>query len=222
MKYVIGNWKSNKTSHEVAQWIQDFSLQKNENVRVVIAPATIHLTQFSSEKRDEIFLASQDVSHLPMGSYTGAVSARQLGDLGVKYALVGHSERRRYFAETHAQVADKIAHLVEEGITPVLCVDVEYVDAQADLISPEHYKKIIVAYEPLAAIGSGKSQDVGEVKSVLNSIRLIFGENTAVLYGGSVTEFNVREYALICDGVLVGGASLDAGHFSRIVKSVIA
>ncbi len=222
MKYVIANLKSNKNTAEVADWIQSYTGKKSDAVTAILAPSLVHLTQVSDAGDDRFALAAQDVSQFPMGSYTGAVNARQLKEIGVQYAIVGHSERRRYFGETHAQIANKIAQLLDEGITPVLCLDTEYIVEQAAVMDPEHQKKIIVAYEPLSAIGSGKNQDVGTVTEVVKEIHQVYDDQVPVLYGGSVTEDNVREYSLVCDGVLVGGASLDPKHFSRIVAAITA
>lgn len=222
MKYVIANWKSNKNSTEVVEWLESYSEKKSKDITTILAPSFVHLGQVTTSQDDRFAVASQDVSQFPMGSYTGAVNARQLKEIGVQYAIVGHSERRRYFGETHAQIGNKIAQLLDEGITPVLCIDTEYLVEQSVVIDPDHLKKILVAYEPLSAIGSGNNQDVGTVAEVVIQIHQVYDEQVPVLYGGSVTESNVREYSLVCDGVLVGGASLDPKQFSQLVAAIIA
>ncbi len=160
----------------------------------------------------------QDLSKFAAGSYTGAVSTANLADLHVKYAILGHSERRNYFHETHADVAGKVAQALDVGITPVVCVDREYVQAQAAAIAPEQLNKCVIAYEPLSAIGTGNNAPVDVVKQTVDQIRQVFGD-VSVLYGGSVTAENISEYLLVTDGALVGGASLEIGIFIELLQN---
>lgn len=219
-KLFIANWKSNKTVSEATDWIAEFSKQfavlrsKDPRSKVILAPSLVHipLVKELSPKLDSFQIAGQDVSHFPLGSYTGAVAADQLRDLGVTYCLVGHSERRRYFGETHQLVAQKIELLVASSIIPILCVDEKEIEQQADLLSAKLRNSCIVAYEPVTAIGTGMGQDISLVEPVVSQIKSLFGD-VPVLYGGSVNSINISEYLFVTDGVLVGAVSLDPQKF---------
>ncbi|NCN87820.1 MAG: triosephosphate isomerase, partial [Candidatus Pacebacteria bacterium] len=145
-----------------------------------------------------------------------AVSAVNLEGLNVEYAVVGHSERRHYFAESDIDVANKVDQAVEAGITPVVCVDEEYIESQSYAIDNKYFDKCIIAYEPLSAIGTGDEMDSDKVLEVVKRIRQVFGD-VRVIYGGSVNGSNVKEYLKVCDGVLVGGASLKVKEFEDII-----
>lgn len=226
-KYLVANWKSNKERNTISTWLTTFqgsliSLDQAK-VQVVIAPpfsllANLHqeIGQKSKNTINQIALAVQDISPFPAGSYTGAVSITNLVGFDVEFAIVGHSERRRYFHETHQDVANKVARCVEAGITPIVCVDDEYISDQASAIAPEHIEKCIVAYEELGAIGTGHNESAAKVKSVVERIKLVFNQ-VPVLYGGSVNSSNIEEYISVVDGVLVGTASLDPEAFAKIV-----
>jgi triosephosphate isomerase len=224
-KLIIANWKSNKTRHGLEEWWDAFITvysPSEGNLVAIAPPATLlsELRQFT-KPIETLQLAAQDVSPYPMGSYTGAVNAQQLQEFGVKYVLVGHSERRRHFHESHEDVARKVREVCNAGMTPVLCLDKEYIAQQAAALGGDLSSASVVAYEPLSAIGSGKNEDVGSVQEVITQIRQVFGQDTPVIYGGSVTTENVGEYALVCDGVLVGGASLDGQQFAQLVSQVV-
>ncbi len=227
---IIANWKSHKTKSEVEAWLEvyekQFDNQEMSNYltkkTVVICPPMPDLMLVFNKlldwkKRKPFFLGVQDVSQFPAGKYTGAVSTLNLEGFEVRYAIVGHSERRRHFAETHQDVANKVIQCIEAGITPVVCVDDEYITQQATAIDQKYSSKCVVAYEELGAIGTGKSEPLDHVTTVFSQIKKSFGD-VPVLYGGSVNEKNVSSYIEVCDGVLVGTASLDANIFSELVK----
>ncbi|MEN8253237.1 MAG: triose-phosphate isomerase family protein [Patescibacteria group bacterium] len=228
MKLLIANWKSHKNSQEVLDWLESFKKEegriKNKNNKIIIAPPMslvgvvdwFSREHFDNSVREKINLGIQDISPYPMGKYTGAISIKNLEGLDVKYAIVGHSERRRYFHETHNDVANKVAQCIDAGITPVVCVDDEYVSSQAAAIKQEHLEKCIVAYEELSAIGSGKNEPIEHVQEVFSEIKKYFGE-TKLIYGGSVNASNVQDYLEICDGVLVGSASLKVEDFAAML-----
>lgn len=221
-KLIIANWKSQKTLDAAQKWWNDFSssFQESAHNTVVVAPSFTLLSSTEVLASDTgIHLGAQDVSSYPMGSYTGGVNAQQLKDMGVEYVIVGHSERRRYFHETHEDVAKKVREVLAANMTPVLCVDKEYIDDQAALLNTKEMLACVLAYEPVAAIGSGQPEDVGTVKEVINQIKAVFGP-VPVIYGGSVTEINVQEYVLVSDGALVGSASLDGEKFAALVNSL--
>lgn len=228
-KYVIANWKSNKTLESAESWLNQFSQAVikpwDSQLQVVVAPP-FPLLQTVAEKKErnpitqQLVLGVQDISPFTAGSYTGAVAGENLSGFTskVSVAIVGHSERRRYFKETHQDVANKVARCLELGITPVVCVDDEYIAAQASAIDAEHLDKCVVAYEELGAIGTGNNEPVERVAELVQRIKVAFGQ-IPVLYGGSVKPGNAADYAAICSGVLVGGASLTADSFANIVAA---
>lgn len=227
MKIIIANWKSHKSAAEADSWFADFEKQavqlQNSSFEVVIAPAFIHIHPLSWRLKNtsslkNTVLAVQDLSSFPAGSYTGAISTQNLASLGISYALVGHSERRRYFHETHQDVANKVDQALQAGIKPVVCIDEQYLAAQAAALSKEQLSECIVAYEPLEAIGSGNNATAADVTTVSDRIHEVFGA-VPVIYGGSVTAANVAEYLTITDGVLVGTASLEAKAFVELLTA---
>ncbi len=223
-KLIIANWKSNKTRHGLEEWWDAFISEYTpaEGNLVAVAPPFTLLAELRGFMKpiETLQLAAQDVSPYPMGSYTGAVNAQELQEFGVKYVIVGHSERRRHFHETHEDVARKVREVCNAGMTPILCLDKEYITEQAAALGGDLCSSSVIAYEPLSAIGSGKNEDVGTVQTILAEIRQAFGQEVPIIYGGSVTPENVGEYALVCDGVLVGGASLDGKKFAELVSRV--
>lgn len=234
MKYIVANWKSHKNQHEARTWFSQLdelllTRQHYSGYALVIAVpfpflaiAQEEIKKFQSLRAvsDQgaipIHLAVQDISPFDVGSYTGAVSARQLADFGVSFAIVGHSERRRYFGETNAHVAAKIDLCVQSDITPIVCVDAPYLEEQAQEISAQNRSKILVAYEALATIGTGEPLNPKTFEEVKETVQTAYG-TIPVLYGGSVDSSNVTKYEAIADGYLVGGASLDTANFVAIL-----
>lgn len=225
-KLIIANWKSNKNIETAEKWLGEFSEQVElfsldlSKLTVVIAPPSPLLATVFDAQIEHVLVGVQDLSPFSSGSYTGAVSVRNLQGLGVEYAIVGHSERRRHFSESHADVANKVVQAIDAGITPVVCIDDEYLTEQARAIDPEARKKCVVAYEPLEAIGSGDFQPPAEVEPIVARIKDEFG-NVPVIYGGSVDEENVSDYLKIADGVLVGGASLKVKSFMGLIEQAL-
>ena len=234
MKYIVANWKSNKNKDEAKAWFSKLdelllTRQQYSGYTLVVAvpfpflslaQEAIERSQSFKQDSDQVAvpvkLAVQDISPFDAGSYTGAVSARQLANFGVSFAVVGHSERRRYFAETSTEVAAKVALCLEENITPIVCVDDPYLEEQAMEIAAHDRSKILVAYEALATIGTGEPLDPDAFLRAKQEILTAFG-SVPVLYGGSVESSNVSEYAEHADGYLVGGASLDPADFVAIL-----
>jgi triosephosphate isomerase len=201
MKYVIGNWKMNGDGALLARF------PTTEKNAVLCVP--FHLISPG--------LGAQDCSAFEDGARTGEISAKMLSDAGVKYCIVGHSERRKYHNETDGLVAAKAAMCLKYGITPIVCVENP---GQVAGSVPETDGKIIVAFEPTDCIGTGKTPTMDEIKKVHGQIaELVPG--TAILYGGSVTPANAREILAIDNvgGVLVGGASLDPEKFKEIINA---
>jgi triosephosphate isomerase len=226
-KLIIANWKSHKNTARVQEWWQEFqssTLGVNwSETEVIIAPPFSLLPKLAEviqASNEPVALAVQDLSPFPPGSYTGAVSAENVTEFGVAYAIVGHSERRRYFHETHADVANKVERALEAKITPILCVDRDYAEAQAAALNPEFVSQCIVAYEPLEAIGSGNNQPASEVEPIVAQLKTLFA-GSPIIYGGSVSAGNVAEYTAVCDGVLVGTKALKAQDFTALIAAAI-
>jgi len=214
---IIANWKSNKTLEEAELWIDGFAEVgfDQSKIKVIVAPPTPFLDTARAKLPEGISVAAQDVSPFPAGSYTGAISARNLAKLA-DFVIVGHSERRQYFHETHRDVALKVEQALAADITPIVCVDREYITDQASALDAAALSKCVVAYEPLSAIGTGSNVSVAEVVEVSGKIKQEFGD-VKVIYGGSVNWQNVSEYLMVCDGVLVGTASLELSEFSKLI-----
>lgn len=230
-KFVVANWKANKTLAETQAWsseLQRFLATRQADQksgdwpRVIVAPSLIQLSHLAQLKTtlaySNFFLGAQDVSPFPDGAYTGATTARTLASFNVKYVIVGHSERRRYFHETHQDVARKVALALEAGIVPIVCVDDEYIVEQAAALDRNDLSRVLVAYEELGAIGTGHNEPISHVREVVEMIHHAFGL-VPVLYGGSVKPHNTAEYVAVTDGVLVGSASLTSGDFGHIIMA---
>jgi triosephosphate isomerase (TIM) len=224
-KFIIANWKSNKGRDQIQNWMESFVDKLNQidttAVNVVITPpmpSLIYVADISAnnEGPEKFSVGVQDISPFPSGSYTGAISAQNLQGFNVKYAIVGHSERRKHFNETHQDVANKISQALSADITPIVCIDDEYLADQVSAIEKDHLEKCVVAYEDLESIGTGHAQSQDHVRDVVARIKNLFGQ-VSVLYGGSVNSSNIDGFSQISDGVLVGGASLDVDDFSELI-----
>jgi triosephosphate isomerase len=206
----VANFKSNLTQSEVKAWLEQVKPQEG----MVIAPSFPHLSLFPG-----FTLAAQDVSSFPKGSYTGAVNASQLQELGVKYTLVGHSERRRYFHETSAEVANKVKELLSVGITPLLCMDEADIDSQFAALDAEYLSQCIYCYEPNEGIGGTQTATPKQITAVRAKIAT-YVDNPQFIYGGSVNPDNVGELLkLNLAGVLVGSASLHPEKYLSLVRA---
>ena len=247
---VIGNWKMHGSLVANALLLSELNehLPKLKNTTVVVCPPLAYLPQVLIELADldsAIKLGAQNVcgQAVDTGAYTGEVSSEMLCDLAVDYCLVGHSERREYYGESDAIVAQKFQHLQAKSITPVLCVG-ESLEQQAagstydviaaqmnnviDAVGIGAFKNAVIAYEPIWAIGTGKTaspeqaQDVHAfIRGLLNEKDSDVAEQLPLLYGGSVKVDNAQQLFSMTDidGALVGGASLHAESFSLICKA---
>lgn len=210
---IVANFKSNKTITEVKSWIKAVKPTPS----MVVAPSFPHLSTIH-DLTPTISLAAQDVSPFPPGSYTGAVSARELKDLGVSYCLVGHSERRRYFHETAADVANKVTELLAVDITPIVCLSQADIDPQFGALDSTQIKHCIFCFEPPADIGGTETAPVADIARVVAQIKETFSTGQ-VMYGGSVTAENIASLLpLGLNGVLVATASLDPTSFISIIQ----
>lgn len=229
-KYLIGNWKSHKNASQAEAWVLEFDqalvgvVDPEQTVVAVCPPYPLlgsvqaAIGQASPRVANSLKIGIQDLSPFPLGKYTGEVAVGNMKGFDIEYAILGHSERRRYFQEDHHSVAQKVDQALQAGIVPIVCVDDEYAQAQAQALPPDQAAQCVVAYEPVEAIGSGHNQPVHEVKPIVQLIKAEYGE-VPVLYGGSVDVSNVAEYLSITNGVLVGGASLKADEFVGLVQA---
>lgn len=244
-KLIIANWKMNLTVNEASLFVHrlDDLIGKRRGVEIVLAPTMLAVQPLHLQVQYHHFnLAAQNFYWRDHGAYTGEVSASQLRGL-VQYGLVGHSERRHVFGERSKDIRSKVQAAVRNGITPVLCIgetaseraDGETADAIHDQligglanITSVEVEHIVVAYEPVWAIGTGKfaaPRDVSRaVKLIRKQIKQLFGalaaKHVRVLYGGSVNVDNASAYLQIdgVDGLLIGDTSLDVRAFAEIVK----
>ncbi len=212
MKYIIGNWKSNKSFSEVRIWADAFkaenlSLLQNATIIICTPYPFISYMHECFKDYDFIHIGSQDISFYGSGAYTGEVSGHCLQDIAT-YCIIGHSERRNYFKETNATVDQKVRNALGAKITPIVCVRDE-----RDVI-PDDVQ--LVTYEPVEAIGTGKNESVENVLAMKK--KLFLKEHHAFLYGGSVDPENAGEYLQNknIDGMLIGKASLDPHRFFAI------
>jgi triosephosphate isomerase len=244
-KIIIGNWKMNLNLHEASLYLHKLSsvIQIRRDVEVVLAPTVLTLQSLSLQVNLRQFkLAAQNFYWRDHGSYTGEVSASQLRGI-VQYAFIGHSERRHIFNETEKDMRNKVAAAIRNGIRPILFVgetawersnnetrDVLHDQLNSGLanITSHEVKDVIIAYEPVWAIGTGHNASPTDVKAAIKAIRAqiehLYGEKSArsitVLYGGSVTPDSSNDYLSLdgVDGLVIGADSLNTFTFSEIVK----
>ncbi len=244
-KVIAGNWKMNKLPNEAIDFIDRLTpLVKNtENDVIVCVPYTDLFYALLTAQNTNIKIGAQNMHYEEKGAYTGEVSASMLKSIGVEYVIIGHSERRQYFNETDETVNKKVKSAFEHGLNPIVCVGEtleqresgkaeEIITMQAqkalDGLKEEQVKNTIIAYEPIWAIGTGKtatSEDANNaIKAIRNKICQIYGQNVGksiiIQYGGSVKSTNCKELFTTSDidGGLVGGASLEPEEFAKIVN----
>ena len=243
MKYIIGNWKMNKTPDKAISFLNEYTkmvkgISIAEKTLIVCVPYIDMFYAINYVQGTNVLIGAQNIYHVPSGAYTGEISAEMIGALGIKYSIVGHSERRKYFNETNEIVSKKVLAAYENNIIPILCVGEdeeiyqnngtkEYIKKQLNEslkdIAGKNISKIMIAYEPIWAIGTGNTCDAQLANEMCTYIKeevkkIIGSAEIHVLYGGSVKSTNsneLLEYENI-SGVLVGGASLDAKEFARI------
>lgn len=245
-KIVAGNWKMNMNYHEASKLLDNIIIARTsipEDVSLIIAPPSIYLSEFSSAIRDypKLFLAAQNCSDKKNGAYTGEISAAMLSSMGITFCIVGHSERREYFGEQDVDVNAKVKALLAEGLQPIVCIGESLNEREEDRfkavvcqqiegalkgLSKAESSKIIWAYEPIWAIGTGKtasSEQAQEIHAIIKDHLNTIGMDNQVpiLYGGSCKPDNAKEL-FACpdvDGGLIGGASLVAEDFLSIANS---
>ena len=220
MKYLVANWKTNFNSAQVQEWCEQFLARSNNpELEIVICPSLIHV-QLVAELLAGVALGTQTLSSYPNGAYTGAVSALQASEWA-RYAILGHSERRRYFHETDQVVAQQVIQALDNNLTPIVAVDDKNWSSQLSQFEPAQIAKLLVMYEPPEAISSSGGGGAADIERVKKAAQLIKSEYKVrgCLYGGSVDEKNVAQYfgAAELDGAVVGNASLDAARFNDIM-----
>lgn len=241
-KIIAGNWKMNMLPNEAINFITQIEpLIKDTKNEVIICVPTLNYFYTKNMAQDtNIKVGLQNMNENENGAYTGEVSAAMLKSVGCEYVIVGHSERREYYFETDEIVNKKVKKALEYGITPILCVGetleereenktLEKIKKQLEKglegISKEDLDNIIIAYEPIWAIGTGKTATSEDAENVVKAIREYMDElykttDISILYGGSVKASNAKELFTMpnIDGGLVGGASLEAESFAGIVN----
>jgi triosephosphate isomerase len=249
--YIIaGNWKMNLTleegyglASEIKWMVAD---EANTKAEVVLIPPYLHLPGIQNLLKDSnIKTGAQNCHHKNKGAYTGEVSPAMLANLGVSYVIIGHSERRQYNGETNEQLAEKINAALENGLTPIYCFGETLSERENNLeltitesqvkeglfhLSEEQIKKVVLAYEPVWAIGTGKTATSAQAQEIHAFIRSILtekytqetAESISILYGGSMKPENAKELFSCADidGGLIGGAALESRSFVEIVKSI--
>jgi triosephosphate isomerase len=245
--YIIANWKMQLTNKESMDLANSLKKEKAKNVEIILCPSFTALSAVAEEiKNTEIKLGAQNVFYHEKGAYTGEVSVKQLKELGVKYVIIGHSERRQYQNETDEEINQKIKICLENDLMPILCVGEKFderQDGKTDLILIKQItkalqdiklnsnQKLIIAYEPVWVIGSGQAVEPAEAKHAAEVIERLLLEffskdeaenNISVIYGGSVDKNNVKDFVApgILKGVLVGGASLKTEKFVPLIEAV--
>lgn len=215
---IVANWKMNPQALVEAKRLFDSvkkGIRRVRGVEVVICPPFVYLPILKANGTQDCFWEEK-------GAFTGEISAKMLKDLGCQYVIIGHSERRRYFKETDEMINKKIKAALKVNLRPILCVEKKsQIKNALRGIAKKNLKKIILAYEPVWAIGTGKACGIPEARKINLSIRKIFKRNI-LLYGGSVDSQNARDFIKKAkfQGFLIGGASLVPKEFIKIVKSV--
>ena len=249
-KIVAGNWKMNKTFEEADALLFDIA-KRLENlptdVQLIVCPPSLYLelaTDIVEEDEIELKIGAQNVSQFDAGAYTGEISAPMLSSMNMDYCIIGHSERRKYFAESHEMLAQKVDRLLEYGIEPIFCCgevleeresekhfDVVKAQIEDSLfhLNDQEMSNVVLAYEPVWAIGTGKTATSDQAQEMHAFIRSLlkekYGEELSdeisILYGGSCNPGNAKELFANpdVDGGLIGGAALKADDFLKIAQS---
>ena len=246
-KIIAANWKMNHTSAQLNEFFDSFlaGYSPREGVSVVVAPTAPYLARAAelASSAEKVHIAAQNMCFEPKGAFTGEISAGMLLDTGCSFVILGHSERRHIFGETDELIAKKVTAAIEAGLRPIFCIGelleqreagktesvvTTQLGAVLPLLTPEQMLTVVIAYEPVWAIGTGRTATPEQAEEVHSLVRGIlaasFGDEVAqrvtIQYGGSVKPDNVDQLmaAENIDGALVGGASLAAESFLRLVN----
>lgn len=227
-RYLIGNWKCNKTISQAQEWFAQFldMYQPDPQVQIIVAPPVMLLPQLAdyliTQSVQGVSLAVQDISPFPPGSYTGSVAADMLKGIA-DFAIIGHSERRRYFHETSQDATNKVSEAADAGITPIICVEKAYAMSQLTSLLDIDCDRLIIAYSPVDALSYRAPEPVDMVSESIEYINQIF-PNQPIVYGGAISADNSRHYVEVkkLSGLFVGSASLDPRSFHKIYQAISA
>ena len=241
---IAGNWKMNKTPAETIALVEEVKkIQPSRNVEVVVCPMTVSLFAAAQGLKDsEVKLGAQNVHFEDKGAFTGECNCASLKELGVEYVILGHSERRQYFGETDETVNKKVLKVLENGLRPIICVGEKLEEKQIGItkevvclqtkaalngVSNVQLEEVVIAYEPIWAIGTGMTatpQDANDtIRAIRSAIQELYGDaaqKVRILYGGSMNEKNAHDLMAQSDidVGLIGGASLVAEKFEKVVN----
>ncbi len=241
---IVGNWKMNKTIAEALEFVAAVDGNVHDDATFGVGTSFIALNETNKAAKN-LIVAAENCHFEDNGAYTGEVSVPMLEEIGVKYCIIGHSERREMFGDTDETVNKKAKRLIKAGITPILCIgetEAQYDANETEKVIREQLTgsladlcadcvaDIVIAYEPIWAIGTGKSATKEDAQNccaiVRDQVKVMYGEDAAnkvrVQYGGSVKPENIADY-MACpdiDGALIGGASLKADSFNEIIAKV--
>jgi triosephosphate isomerase len=240
--YIVANWKMNGDqvfNRDLICTIEE-NIVINDSSHMIICPSMPYLQEINSQKSSYMILGAQNISQYDNGAFTGEVSGKMLADLNTKYVIIGHSERRELYNEDNNVIRNKFSKAIENNIKPILCVGetiehrnsgetFDYIHSQIDAVISNNklinLKELIIAYEPIWAIGTGQTATPESAEEVHSYIRNILintdsnlAENTPILYGGSVNSENAEKLFRMenINGALIGGASLNGEEFSKI------
>lgn len=236
MRYVLANFKMNKSLRECVDWVHRFTelifKVRKPKANVGFAPSFPYIKHMKDiTVGTGIYVGAQNMHPESKGAFTGEVSVSQLKDIGVDFVIIGHSERRHIFGESDELIGRKLKAALENGILPVLCIGetleerkagktLQTIERQLGVLKNiKEAEHIVIAYEPVWAIGTGVPAEKPQIKEAVDFVKIKskdYVKNLSVLYGGSIDEKVAKEIADICDGGLVGSASLDPEKFFRI------
>ena len=223
--FIVANWKMNPLTLEEAKQLLNAvegGMGNLKNSEVVICPPFVYLSVFKPQAL-ELKLGAQNCYSQEKGAFTGEVSPNMLNDLGCEYVIIGHSERRKYQKESDEIVNEKIKAALKANLKPILCIDnIDQIKKDIEGLSQQDLENLMVAYEPIWAIGTGKACGIPEAKEMNLNMKEILGEDMPTLYGGSVNSQNAEGYIKEAgfQGLLIGGASLKPEEFIEIIRGV--
>jgi len=243
---IAGNWKMNMLASQVREYagLLQSAAGEEKGCEVLLCVPAPFIPALAEARYRHLGIGAQDVSEHTSGAHTGEVSADMLADLGVHYCIVGHSERRQNHGEKSSQINAKIHRLLEAGLSPIICVGetleqrereltIDYINYQIRAalwgVKPEQLRRCVIAYEPIWAIGTGRTATAEQAQEVCfwlrDRLRRLYGarfsRSVSILYGGSMTPQNASKLLAQpdVDGGLIGGASLDPASFARIIEA---
>ena len=248
-KIVAGNWKMNLDKSSSENLVKEIleSTQEKKDIQIVLSPPFVYLEQIVKDcvSRTDVLIAAQNCSAYDNGAFTGEVSTNMLKSIGVDYVIIGHSERRQFFSESNDVLMNKISLSLSNNLKVIFCCGEDINQREKDVhfeiiedqlkstvfkLSPNDFSKIVIAYEPIWAIGTGKTATSGQAQEIHGFIRSLIinnynkdiSNNTTILYGGSCKPSNAK--AIFSeddiDGGLIGGASLKSADFTSIISSI--